>query len=275
MTNPRPGDTLGAHKDKKFHDVMNWPDPFRIDGRDYRPAGILHRTVLSENMRYACVGQPDYVLKISRFPGMLNWLLWPLLVYMSWREHRIHRRIEGIAGIPRQGPRHGWRGYSHAYVPGVTLETKPRGTRLPEHFFRELARIIHAVHARRVFYADLDRKANIIVGEDGKPWLIDFQASMAFRDPHTLLGKLTGPLFRHLQHEDIYHLLKHRHCYGDSLSETECLQLRRSRFGHWWRTYIRLPLRQVRSWAGLRRTRKLDSGQDAAIMPQSPQDVAH
>ncbi len=253
---------------------MNWPDPFRIDGRDYRPAGVLHRTFVSENVRYRCAGHPDFVLKISRFPGLLTWLLWPLLVYMSWREDRIHRRLEGIAGIPRRGPRQGLRGYSHEYVPGATLESYPRGTRLPDRFFVELAGIIAQIHARGVFYADLDRKANIIVAEDGKPWLIDYQASMAFRGRGSPGGRLTDRLFRRLAREDLYHLLKHRRCYGDHLTDEEELQLERTGFGRCWRRYVRLPLRSLRNLLGLRRTHKADTRPKQMLMDETPRDPA-
>ena len=253
---------------------MNWPDPFRIDGRDYRPAGILHRTAVSENMRYTCAGHPDFVLKISRFPGVLTWLLWPLLVYMSWREHRIHKRIEGVRGIPPQGPRHGLRGYSHEYIPGVTLETKPRGTRLPAGFFRELGVIIRALHDRGVFYADLDRKANIIVADDGRPWLIDYQASMTFRGPGSPWGRITHALFRRLQREDEYHLLKHRRCYGDPLTDAEQELLRRHRESRRWPGHFRRILRRVRRGIGLRRTQKVNAPPEVLIMPESRQDAA-
>jgi serine/threonine protein kinase len=71
---------------------------------------------------------------------------------------------------------------------------------LPAGFLDELEGLLQAVHERGVAYVDLEKPANILLGDDGRPHLVDFQISL--RRPASLV--------RALQAEDRRHLLKHR-----------------------------------------------------------------
>jgi hypothetical protein len=67
-----------------------------------------------------------------------------------------------------------------------------------------LAALLQRVHRRGIAYVDLHKRENILVGEDGRPYLIDFQISvqLAQRGP-------VGAILRLLQCCDAYHLAKH------------------------------------------------------------------
>ncbi|RMH31247.1 MAG: hypothetical protein D6690_16850 [Nitrospirae bacterium] len=120
------------------------------------------------------------MLKLSDFRMIFGLLLRPLASLMSRHEYRVYQRLDGINSIPALGPRWGWRGYLHRYIEGQTLhEITPDGT-LPDRFFDELASILSAVHARNVWYVDMNKRGNIICSTDGHPSLIDFQISVAF-----------------------------------------------------------------------------------------------
>lgn len=250
---------------------MQWPETLQVGDRAYRPTGVLHRTPTSVNVLYRADGGPLYVLKITCFPSLLTWLLWPLAVYMSWREHRIHRRLEGVPGIPGCGPRVGWRGYSHEFIPGRTLDRLPRGGTLPEGFFRELATLLEALHARGIFYADLDRKANIIIGEDGRPWLIDYQSCLVFTQPRGIWSRTMWRVFERIRQEDHYHLLKHRRCFGDPLTAEELAGLERSGLALWWRRFVLRPWRRVRRLFRARRT-KIDPDRSIVSLPETQRE---
>jgi hypothetical protein len=92
------------------------------------------------------------------------------------------------------------------YIPGAPLR---RGQEVSSDFYPALEETLSAMHADGVAYVDLHKCENIIVGDDGKPYLIDFQISFAL--PSGWIGR-TWPLravFQILAESDVYHLRKH------------------------------------------------------------------
>ena len=65
---------------------------------------------------------------------------------------------------------------AHVYVPGRPLA---RYDRVPDDFFPRLGRLLAEMHRRKMAYVDLHKRENILVGDDGQPYLIDFQISVA------------------------------------------------------------------------------------------------
>jgi hypothetical protein len=105
----------------------------------------------------------------------------------------------------------------HAFVAGHPLSTdRP----VPDGFFDDLERLMHEIHARRIAYVDANKPENILLGDDGRPHLIDFQISWDLSE----LGDnfLNRWWLRRLQHSDVYHVLKHKkRLRPDQLSEGE------------------------------------------------------
>ncbi|MCO6454216.1 MAG: hypothetical protein J5I93_02770 [Pirellulaceae bacterium] len=95
---------------------------------------------------------------------------------------------------------------AHDYIAGRPL--RPSEDQ-PAEFFDSLRKLLGVMHQRGLAYVDLHKAENVIVGDDGKPYLIDFQIS--FRLPGGWLGRLplVRPLFRVLAESDLYHLAKH------------------------------------------------------------------
>ena len=80
---------------------------------------------------------------------------------------------------------------------------------LPTTFFDELQSTLKEVHTRHIAYMDLHKRENIIVGDDGRPYLIDFQVSYLL--PSSWWARIT-PLpwiLKLLQKSDDYHCIKH------------------------------------------------------------------
>jgi hypothetical protein len=90
---------------------------------------------------------------------------------------------------------------AHEFVPGRPLS---RNDVMPQQFLCDLDRLLKDLHARGAAYVDLHKRENILIGDDGRPRLIDFQISV--RLPKT---GLLGAALRILQHCDRYHLSKH------------------------------------------------------------------
>ena len=80
-----------------------------------------------------------------------------------------------------------------------------RATALPADFFDLLDALVARVHARGVCHNDLHKEQNIVVGEDGRPALIDFQLASV----HPRRGRRFASRAR----DDLRHLQKHRRRY--------------------------------------------------------------
>src|SRR4051812_28811852 len=203
------------------------PDLDLPDGT-YRFQSVLKADFFSVNELYEKDGKL-HVLKKSRFRFIGGFLLFPLAILMSRREYAVYRRVADVEGVPPLGPRVGVAGYMHEFIPGRTLKLTPCTKRrlnqrspLREDFFPRLRATLEEVHRRRIFYADLAKSDNIIVGDDELPYLIDFQICVRFPPSHTLAGRLLDPLFRRLAREDFYHFCKHkRRHFPGRLTEDE------------------------------------------------------
>lgn len=89
-------------------------------------------------------------------------------------------------------------------------------------FFRDLRRLLDDVHATDMAYVDLHKRENIIVGTDGRPYLIDFQVSFGTWPGWIGQSALVRAVVRRLQGMDDYHYRKHHaRCLPESLTPEE------------------------------------------------------
>lgn len=94
---------------------------------------------------------------------------------------------------------------AHVYVPGRPFKHDANAS---DAFLAELEQLIGQVHAADVAYVDLHKSENILVGDDGKPYLIDFQ--IGFWKPSSKVAAFfCNSFLLALQRSDRYHLLKH------------------------------------------------------------------
>ena len=89
-----------------------------------------------------------------------------------------------------------------SFVAGAPLH---KAEVLPEDFFERLAELVRELHGRGVCHNDLHKEQNVIVGDDGRPALIDFQlASCHSRNSRRLASRAC---------DDLRHVAKHRRRY--------------------------------------------------------------
>lgn len=185
------------------------------------------------------------VLKVSRTNDLLSLPMTWAGRFLARREIRFYERAQDLAGIPRLIGPVGETGLLHEFVPG-----HPLGRREPvsDAFFDQLQMLIRALHARHIAYVDLNKRQNILVGDDGKPYLIDFQVSLLL--PPVGWRRLLPLrwLLALFQHADCYHCLKHKRRLRPDLLTAEERQ-RVSRLSIW----IRLHRWIVRPLTYLRR----------------------
>lgn len=203
--------------------IRRYPQTISLDGHSYEVEKILKEDFYSVNVLYrSAETSRRYVLKLSGFRFIFGQILQPWSGLMNWREYQIYKNLVDIEGVPALGPRLGWNGYFHEYVEGKTLfEIKKESGVVPDSLFVDLRRIIDTLHSRRIFYVDLNKLGNIIVGDDGKTYLIDYQISLPF-PKSGVLAALTKPIFALLAQDDIYHLYKHKSYFQpEKMSEEE------------------------------------------------------
>ncbi|HBP87920.1 MAG TPA: hypothetical protein DD706_09510 [Nitrospiraceae bacterium] len=256
------GTWLCTHVGHCMRMTRSYPSVVEIHGAEYGFERILKDDFFSVNVLYRNREKGRYVLKLSDFRFVLGWMFRPLAGWISRREYRIYQMVADLPGIPALGPRYGTRGYFHRFIEGHTLHEIERHlqeqfhvmmgdpaiahyeTSLAPDFFDQLRGIVQAVHRRRIFYADLNKRGNIICSREGKPYLIDFQICLPVPIRQGCMGALTERIFQRLIREDLYHLYKHKKTFQPQVvSETEKRMAQRSnlnrRYGRYlWRPYI-------------------------------------
>jgi hypothetical protein len=158
--------------------------------------------------------------------------------WLAYREHYFLSALSDVCGIPevyddiRVDGKVAQNAVAHAFVPGSPLSLC---SDLDPLFFERIEGLVAELHRRRIVYVDLHKQENVIVGDDGLPYLIDFQVSLYLPNRFWL-----NPLFRILQDCDRYHLYKHRkhlRIPGDSVDRPWLIRAHRR---------IGVPLRTAR-----------------------------
>jgi hypothetical protein len=224
-----------------------------IDGRTYRRAEVFKHDSWAATAVYHA-GPDRVVCKFNRRQPIFG-------LPMAWLGRRLARREAGcyqaLADLPcvpagcgpvSAGGKLLPNAVAHRYVEGRPLQ---RHDRLPDSFFEALAAHLAEMHRRGIVYMDLHKRENILVGRDGRPYLIDFQVNYRF-SPATLFLPARW-LGRLLQAGDRYHLQKHWREHGGVRGSA----VRPER--PWWiraHRVVAQPLRQLRRrllvWAGVR-----------------------
>lgn len=233
---------------------MALPQTVRSEGVTYRHVETFkHDFFAATGLYQGPTGR--VVLKMGRTNELLSIPMAWLGRFLTRREVRLYEHTQDLPGVPRLVGMVGQAGFLHEFVPGHPLQ---RREVVSDTFFDELLALVRELHRRGIAYVDLNKRENVLVGDDRKPYLIDFQISLLL--PPGGWGRF-GParwLLRRFQQADIYHCLKHkRRLRPDLLAAGEAGVVRR--LSPWIRLHRRVtrPLTQLRRrW--LRRLRARD-----------------
>jgi RIO-like serine/threonine protein kinase len=145
------------------------------------------------------------VLKMSRTEDFAGFPLQWIGRWLCRREMRFYNALSDLPNVPPVLGTVGQTGFVHAYCEGQPL-SKHRP--VPDKFFDQLLELLRELHNRDIAYVDTNKPENILLGDDGRPHLIDFQISYDLHE----LGNwfLNRRLLKQLQREDLYHILKHK-----------------------------------------------------------------
>jgi hypothetical protein len=187
------------------------PDEVVIDSERYRLVRVVKHDSWAATAFYA--GRAGQVVcKFNRQqrigPMPMGWLgRW-----LARREAHALRVLAGLQGIPlglgsvHSGERELRHAVAHVLIPGRPLG---RHDAISAAAFADLEQLLRAVHRRGMAYVDLHKRENILVGDDGRLYLLDFQISFCLKHWWPANGLLMRVLLWILQRSDGYHLGKH------------------------------------------------------------------
>ncbi len=201
--------------------MRNYPDETVIEGETYRYEKTLKDDLWSVNVLYRNDDGKGYILKLTDARTVPALVLRPLLMLLLRHEYNIYKMLADLDGIPKLGPCYGRMGYFHEYVEGRSLHDVPNGDELPDDFFDRLIAIFDKLHERRIIHLDMQKRGNVIVAEDGSPYLIDFQLCIHFKPRSGPLGRWSDRLFRALVPEVLYHVYKQKRHFQPHLMTDE------------------------------------------------------
>lgn len=192
-----------------------------VDGCVFERVCVFKHDSWAATALYASKSERHLVCKFNRTesigPIPMRWLG----RFLAYREHYFLHQLRGVEGIPKVYRNVNALGkieshaVAHDFVAGNPLSLC---NIVPKGFFDRVENLLAELHSRRIAYVDLHKQENVIVGDDGLPYLIDFQVSI--QCPRGIFGKIGMRMLRDL---DLFNVYKHRRIHGQpSSSLGEC-----------------------------------------------------
>jgi hypothetical protein len=183
------------------------PTEVSIDGQAYRLVEIFKHDSWAATALYA-QDEHKVVCKFNRQQSLFGFPMRWSGRLLGQREKGFLKRLANVTGIPKCYEDICINGIKCKHVTGHDfIDGRPLSlaTHLRADFMDKLESLIRQLHERRIAYIDLHKTENVIVGQNGLPYLIDFQISVWIPEVRGL-----GWLFQIFAQSDLYHIEKHR-----------------------------------------------------------------
>ena len=187
------------------------PNQVEIDGRTYRLLRVVKHDSWAATAFYA--GSDKQV--VCKFNRQQRIGLIPMRWLGRWlarREAHALRLLAGLTGIPaavgdvRVAGQVLPHAVAHDFIAGRPLG---RCDRITAEALAALGQLHAEVHRRGMAYVDLHKRENILVGDDGRLYLLDFQINFCLARWWPANALPVRLLLWMLQRSDCYHLGKH------------------------------------------------------------------
>jgi len=99
--------------------------------------------------------------------------------FLIWREKKAYKRLEGFTGVPALFGSIGGIALIIEEIQGTDIGSIEVVKNLDEMFLRNLKNLINRIHDRGIVHCDLKRAPNIMIGNDGNIYIIDWAASIS------------------------------------------------------------------------------------------------
>jgi hypothetical protein len=220
------------------------PTTVEIDGTRYQLLRVVKHDSWAATAFYA--GADKHV--VCKFNRQQRVGIIPMRWLGRWlarREGHALRLLAGLPGIPAAvgdvyaGGRRLPHAVAHNFVAGRPLG---RHDAIPIAAFAALEQLLTAVHCHDMAYVDLHKRENILVGDDGRLYLLDFQINFCLKRWWPANAWPMRLFLWILQRSDRYHLGKHiARCCATAAAPTR----------PWWirvHRSVARPLRSLRRW---------------------------
>ena len=139
--------------------------------------------------------------------------------FLVWREAKAYGRLRGLKGVPTLYRVIGGLALVVEEIPGKSIERLEKEKRLSGNFFKELRTLVEEVHKRGLAHCDLKRAPNILLGDDHKPYIVDWSAAILEREFRWFP---LNHIYRRFLRDDLNGIIKVqlRHC-PESISPAE------------------------------------------------------
>ena len=98
--------------------------------------------------------------------------------FLIWRESRAYQKLRGLNGIPKFYRSIDGLAFLMEEIQGKDIEAYCTENKLNDFFFSELYKVVDNFHKHGIAHCDLKRAPNIIVGNNGRPYIVDWSASI-------------------------------------------------------------------------------------------------
>lgn len=188
------------------------PAEVTVAGRAFTREDIYKHDSWAATAVYADASGERIVCKFNRVQSVCGVPMRWLGNRLAAREERALTRLADLPLFPRaMGPVYAngklvRNAVARSFIAGHPLASDER---VGPNFFTELKASLVAMHERGIAYVDLHKRENVIVGDDGHPYLVDFQ--ICFDVTHPRVKWIYGArwTFEQLCLADLYHLGKH------------------------------------------------------------------
>ncbi|MFC1840256.1 hypothetical protein ACFL1N_11790, partial [Thermodesulfobacteriota bacterium] len=102
--------------------------------------------------------------------------------FLIWREAKAYRKLKGLKGVPVFYGSIGGITLIVEEIEGTDIEKMEVVSSLGDNFYRELKNLIKEIHKRGLAHCDLKRAPNIMLGNDGKPYIVDWASAISERE---------------------------------------------------------------------------------------------
>jgi serine/threonine protein kinase len=102
--------------------------------------------------------------------------------FLIWREAKAYRKLKGLKGVPVFYGSLGGITLVVEEIKGTDIEKLEVISSLSNIFYRELKDLIKEIHKRGLVHCDLKRAPNIMLGIDGRPYIVDWASAISKRE---------------------------------------------------------------------------------------------